>query len=189
MTWRYSDAGSEEAVGLQVIQHSIDGIRPHDYVLFRFRIRNTSPSSLRLYAGVFTDWDVQPDPFDDRGSTTLNGTLMYQVSQANGIHIGTVLFGEAPVTGNYFWDAEQEPPPPSIGQQIRALRGDLARTSAGPDDLRYIQGAGPITLSHGEAQDVWLAVVAGLSRSQLIANANAARAHVQAAEYGNQRCR
>jgi hypothetical protein len=177
VTWRYSDAGSVEAVGLQVIQRSIDGKRPHDYVLFRFRIRNTSPSTLKLYAGVFTDWDVQPDPFDDVGATALNGKLMYQVSQADGIHMGTLLLGEAPVTGNYFWDSEQDPPP-SIGQQIRALRGDLTRSSAGPKDLRYIQGAGPITLSHGEAQDVWLAVVAGQSRSQLIANANAARDHV-----------
>ncbi|HEX6435136.1 MAG TPA: hypothetical protein VFZ87_12885, partial [Gemmatimonadales bacterium] len=51
-------------------------------------------------------------------------------------------------------------------------------TTAGPSDLRYIQGAGPIVLDRREAQDVWLGVVAGESRSQLIANANAARDHV-----------
>ena len=101
---------------------------------------------------------------------------MYQVSQANGIHIGTVLLGAAPVTE--LLECRAGRLSSSIGQQIRALRGDLTRTSAGPNGLRYIQGAGPITLSHGEAQDVWLAVVAGLSRSQLIANANAARDHV-----------
>lgn len=176
VTWRYSDAGSAEPVGLEVIQHSLDGIRPHDYVLFRFRIRNTSPSTVRFFAGFFGDWDVQPDVFDDVGATALNGRLMYQVSQTGSrTHLGTLLLGEAPVTGNYFFNFEQAP---SIADQIRALRGGLRATTAGPSDLRYIQGAGPIVLDRREAQDVWLAVVAGESRSQLLANANAARDHV-----------
>jgi hypothetical protein len=58
VTWRYSDAGSGDAVGLQVVQHSIDGIRPHDYVLFRFQLRNVSPAALTFYAGNFGDLDV-----------------------------------------------------------------------------------------------------------------------------------
>jgi hypothetical protein len=176
VTWRYSDAGSGDAVGLEVIQHSLDGIRPHDYVLFRFRIRNTSPSTLRFYAGFFGDWDLQPNPFDDLGATALSGRLMYQVSETGSrIHVGTLLLGEAPVTGNWFFNNEQFP---SITDQIRALRGGLRATTAGPSDLRYIHGAGPIILDRGEAQDVWLGVVAGESRSQLVANANAARDHV-----------
>jgi hypothetical protein len=177
VTWRYSDAGSSDAVGLQVIQHSIDGIRPHDYVLFRFRIRNISPSALRFYAGYFGDMDVDFDNADDLGATALEGRLMYQVSAAeSGIHVGTLLLGEAPVTGNYFFGPEQDPV--SVHDQIRALRGDLQRKTAGPTDLRYIHGVGPITLNRQQAQDVWLAVVAGESRRQLLDNAAAARAHV-----------
>jgi hypothetical protein len=176
VTWRYSDAGSIEGVGLEIIQHSVDGLRPHDYVLFRFRIRNTGPSTVRFFAGFFGDWDVQPDAFDDLGATALNGRLMYQVSESGSrIHLGTLLLGEAPVTGNYFFNFEQGL---SVVDQIRALRGGLRATTAGPSDLRYIQGAGPISLDPREAQDVWLAVVAGESRSQLIANANAARDHM-----------
>ena len=176
VTWRYSDAGSVEGVGLEVTQHSLDGLRPHDYVLFRFRIRNTGPSRVRFFAGFFGDWDVQPDAFDDRGATALNGRLMYQVSDAGSpVHIGTLILGEAPVTGNYFFTFEQAL---SVTDQIRALRGGLRATTAGPSDLRYIQGAGPITLDPREAQDVWLAVVAGESRSQLVASARAARDHV-----------
>jgi len=65
-----------------------------------------------------------------------------------------------------------------VHDQIRALRGDLRRRTAGLTDLRYIHGVGPITLNRHEAQDVWLAVVAGESRRQLLDNAAAARAHV-----------
>jgi hypothetical protein len=177
VTWRYSDAGSSDAVGLEVIQHSIDGIRPHDYVLFRFRIRNISPSALRFYAGYFGDMDVEFDNADDLGATALEGRLMYQVSAAeSGIHVGTLLLGQAPVTGNYFFGPEQDPV--SVHDQIRALRGDIRRRTAGPTDLRYIHGVGPITLDRHEAQDVWLAVVAGESRKELLDNAAAARAHV-----------
>ena len=177
VTWRYSDAGSENAVGLEVIQHSLDGIRPHDYVLFRFRIRNTNLSDLRFFAGFFGDLDVEFDVSDDRGATALSGRLMYQVSEFEaGTHVGTLLLGDAPVTGNYFFGPEEGTL--SVLDQMRALRGNIRRATAGPDDLRYVHGAGPFTLDRGEAADLWLAVVAGETRTQLLANAAAARAHV-----------
>jgi hypothetical protein len=177
VTWRYSDAGSGDAAGLEVVQHSIDGIRPHDYVLFRFQLRNTGPETLRFYAGFFGDLDVEFDPFDDRGATALDGRLMYQVSEAEtGTLVGTELLGDVPVTGNYFFGPEQDPL--SVPDQIRALRGQIQRRTAGPTDLRYLHGVGPITLGHQQARDFWLAVVAGETRAQLLANAAAAREHV-----------
>jgi hypothetical protein len=177
VTWRYSDAGSENAAGLEVIQHSVDGTRPNDYVLFRFRIRNSSQSDLRFFAGFFGDLDMEFDVFDDRGATALNRRLMYQVSENEaGNHVGTLLLGDAPVTGNYFFGPGEDALP--VLDQIRALRGNIRRATAGPDDLRYIHGAGPFTLDRGEAADLWLAVVAGETRNQLLANAAAASEHV-----------
>lgn len=177
VTWRYSDAGSGDAAGLEVVQHSIDGLRPHDYVLFRFQLRNVGPSTLTFYAGFFGDLDVEFDAADDRGATALDGRLMYQVSEAEtGIHVGTELLGDVPVTGNYFYGPEQDPL--SVPDQIRALRGQIRRRTAGPTDLRYLHGVGPITLERRQARDFWLAVVAGESRAQLLDNAAAARDHV-----------
>jgi hypothetical protein len=177
VTWRYSDAGSENAAGLEVIQQSLDAQPPHDYVLFRFRIRNTNPSDLRFFAGFFGDLDVEFDVLDDRGATALNGRLMYQVSENEaGIHVGTLLLGDAPVTGNYFFTFDEDPLP--VLDQIRALRGNIRRATAGPTDQRHIHGAGPYTLDGGGAADLWLAVVAGETRNQLLANADAAREHV-----------
>jgi hypothetical protein len=178
VTWRYSDAGSENAAGLEVIQQSLDAQPPHDYVLFRFRIRNTGPSDVRFFAGFFGDLDVGFDVFDDRGASARNGRLMYQVSEVEGGSlVGTMLLGDAPVTGNYFFTFDEDPLP--VLDQIRALRGNIRRATAAPTDQRYIHGAGPYTLDRGEAGDLWLAVVAGETRSQLLANADAAGEHVR----------
>jgi hypothetical protein len=174
VTWRYSDAGSENAAGLEVTQQSVDGLLPNDYVLFRFRIRNGGPSDLRFFAGFFGDLDVGFDVFDDRGATAMNGRLMYQRNENEGGNlVGTLLLGDAPVTGNYFFTFDEDPLP--VLDQVRALRGNIRRERAGPIDLRHIHGSGPFTLDRGETADLWLAVVAGETRNQLLANAAAAR--------------
>jgi hypothetical protein len=175
VTWRYSDATSFEGAGLEVTQTSVDGRPPNDYVLFRFTIRNTSRFTRTFHAGFFGDWDMDVDGLDDLGFTDLNGKLMYQVSQGEtGFHVGTMLLG-VPVSGNFFFTA---PEFLSQFQQVDALSGGLRRESAGPADLRYIQGAGPITLKRGQQRDVWIAVVAGEDKNQLLANAAAAQADV-----------
>jgi hypothetical protein len=175
VTWRYSDATSDERAGLEVTQTSVDGKRPHDYVLFQFTIRNTSRFTRTFHAGFFGDWDVDADAFDDVGATELDGKLMHVVSQGEtGVHVGTLLLG-APVSGNFFFTAGAIP---STFDQVQALSGGLREESGGPGDLRYIQGAGPITLKRSQKRDVWIVVVAGEDRNQLLANAAAAEADV-----------
>jgi hypothetical protein len=177
VTWRYSDAGSAERIGLRVTQRSIDGSRGHDYVLFRFVFRNTSRSTLRFHAGFVGDWDVDFDAGDDRGFTALDGRLMHQTSSAeSGIHVGTMLLGEVPVSGNHYFFLSEGLL--SLRDQVRALNGGLRRTTAGPGDLGNIHGMGPIRLQPQETQDIWIAVVAGENRAQLLANARAAQADV-----------
>jgi hypothetical protein len=139
--------------------------------------RNTSQSTLRFFAGFGGDLDIDFDSGDDRGFTALNGRLMYQVSDAeSGIHVGTMLLGEVPVSGNYFFSGFEEFP--SVADQVRALRGRIRRTTADPGDLRHIHGAGPIRLEPQETRDIWIAIVAGENRAQLLDNAAAARADV-----------
>jgi hypothetical protein len=169
VTWSYSGEA------LEVTQTSVDGRRPYDYVLFRFSIRNTSRGTRTFHAGFFGDWDIDADALEDLGFTDLGGKLMYLVSQAEtGFHVGTMLLGP-PISGNYFFSGAEFP---SSFDQVQALSGGLRRETAGPADLRYIQGAGPFTLRRGQQRDVWIAVVAGEDKSQLLANAAAAQADV-----------
>ena len=179
VTWRYSDAGSPEGVGLGIVQRSFDGRSPNDYVLFRLDIKNGGRSTVTFYAGVFMDWDVEEDATDDAGSTELGGTLMVVRSTTElGFHMGTLLLG-APVSGNVFYNfSGAVPVPSSPADQYQALSGGMQQPSIEAGDAHYLHGVGPITLARGEKKTIWLAIVAGEDHDQLLANAAAAQADV-----------
>src|SRR2546426_2061925 len=149
VTWRYSDARSPEGVGLRVVQQSFDGRPPADYVLFDFTITNAGPATTTFHAGFFGDWDIGVNDNDDVGFTEMGGRLMYQTdSDLRGPYLGTLIVGDAPITGNYFFTKAAWP---SLTEQVDALAGRLSRpTSDAPGDYRNIQGAGPITLGHDQ---------------------------------------
>jgi N-acetylneuraminic acid mutarotase len=172
VTWSYSDAASDRPLGLRIVQRSYAGAVGHDYVLYRFSITSTAPAPVTFHAGFFGDWDVDQDFADDVGATELDGRLMYLSNAVGtGSYLGTVLLGNAPVAGNYFF----APAILSLEDQVAALNGALRREQA-PDaaDYRYIHSAGPITLAPGETADLWIAIVAGASHAELLANAQAA---------------
>jgi len=172
--WQYSDAPSPEGVGLRIRQLSFDGVPPNDYVLFQFSIQNQRSSAVTFNAGFWADWDVDIDAGDDVGFTEMNGKLMYQTSSDPddaGTYIGTLLRGDAPISGNFFFPGQVSP---STAEQVQALSGGLRQETASPSDLRYIHAIGPITLARGRKADLWVAIVAGENHDQLVANALAA---------------
>lgn len=177
--WRYSDATSPEGVGLRVTQQSYDGQLPNDYVLFRFSIQNGGTETVTFYAGAFMDWDVEDDAADDLGFTDMDGRLMAVASAGElGMHVGTLLVG-APVSGNVFYNfSGQNPIPASTTDQFQALSGGMQNPSIGPGDAHNIHGVGPITLKRGHQLPIWLAIVVGENRDQLLANARAAQADI-----------
>ncbi|UCF21536.1 MAG: hypothetical protein JSU87_09180, partial [Gemmatimonadota bacterium] len=105
VTWSYSDAPSPEGVGLSVVQRSLDGKPPYDYVMFDYTFENTGPSTITFYAGFFGDWDVGPNAANDIGFTALDGQLMYQTNVGEiGAHVGTLLNSDYPISGNFFFN-------------------------------------------------------------------------------------
>lgn len=176
VTWRYSDARSREGLGLRVVQQSFDGQPPADYVLFRFTITSGGPSKVSFHAGFFADWDIAVDANDDIGFTDMNGRLMYQT---NGIgrdskdpYIGTLIVSDASISGNFFFRKETIL---SLTEQVDALAGRVVQPRSDvAGDNRYIHGAGPFTLGQEESAELWVAVVAGETRDQLLANTAAA---------------
>lgn len=180
VTWRYSDARSPDGIGLRVMQQSFDGRPPAEYVLFRFSITNGGRSRISFHAGFFGDWDVGDNAEDDIGFTEMGGRLMYQTngseSQPKDPYIGTLVAGDAPVSGNFFFRKESLL---SLADQVSALSGRLVQPRSDlAGDNRYIHGAGPFTLDHGESTDLWVALVAGETREQLLASADAAAADI-----------
>jgi len=179
VTWRYSDAGSPDAVGLEVVQRSYDGAAGYAYVLFRFTFTNASREPLTFYPGVFMDWDVGNadfDAFDDGGFTERGGRLMYLTDGPGGpgTFDGTLVLG-APVAGNaVLTDFGQTPE-----ELLRLVTGDVTVPSAeDPADHRYLHTVGPISLAPHQKATIWVAVASGRSREEFLASVDAAAADV-----------
>jgi len=175
VTWHYSDAPSVEGVGLKVVQKSYDGVPPADYVLFRFTFTNSRATTATFFAGMFADWDIDDDAFDDVGATDLGGRLMYMSNAGGGTAAGSLILSTAPVSGTtFFTDFGQ-----SMATFVAALAGDFSVPFVGtPGDHRALHAVGPITLRRDKSAEVWIAIVAGEDPSQLLANAAAATADV-----------
>jgi hypothetical protein len=185
VTWRYSDASSPDAVGLEVVQRSYDGVPGAAYVLFEFVFTNASTSALTFYPGILMDWDVGNtdfDAFDDVGFTDRSGRLMYMTDAPGGpgTFDGTLVFG-APVAGNAVLA--------SFGQTgtelVQLMTGDITIPSVTePGDLRYMHTVGPISLRPHKRGGIWVAVVSGRDRTEFFANVDAASADVARRQVG-----
>jgi hypothetical protein len=177
VTWHYTDAPSVEGVGLKVVQKSYDGVPPGDYVLFRFTFTNSRAATVTFFAGMFADWDIDDDPFDDVGATDLGGRLMYMSNASGGTAAGSLILSTVPVSGNTFFTTFGQ----SMATYDSALAGILSRPFvATPGDHRAVHAVGPITLQRDKSAEIWIAIVAGEDPSQLLANAAAAAADVAA---------
>ncbi|HEU5303195.1 MAG TPA: hypothetical protein VFU40_01005, partial [Gemmatimonadales bacterium] len=121
------------------------------------------------------------DEADDIGFTDMGGTLMVQTnSDLQGPFLGTLLIGDAPISGNFFFRKERGAAP-SLSEQLAALAGRLVQpASDAAGDNRYIHGAGPFALGHDQSAELWIAIVAGESRERLRASAVAAAVDIAA---------
>lgn len=181
--WRYSDAPSPNRVGLKVAQQSYDGVPPNNYVLFHLTFTNSRLTTLRFYAGMFADWDVDQQPGDNIGGSAQGGRIMYETDATpGGNYVGTLLLGNYPVSGNAFFTG-----PVNVSQaaEVSALDGETrSPTASTPGDQRYYHALGPITLKGGGSGDFWIALVAGQTREQFFASASAASADVASRRSG-----
>jgi hypothetical protein len=179
VTWRYSDAPSADAAGLEVVQRSYDGIPGAAYVLLRFTFTNASTAPLTFYPGVFMDWDVGNadfDAFDDVGYTDRGGRLMYMTDGPGGpgTFDGTLVFG-APVAGNAVLTEFGQ----SSAELLQLATGELTiPRSDEPTDHRYLHTVGPVTLAPHRRAGIWVAVVSGRDAGEFFANVDAATADV-----------
>lgn len=173
ITWRYTDAGSAEAVGFRVTQRSYDAPAGRDYTLFRFTIENRSHRSQTVGLGILTDWDVA-GAFGDAGFVAQGGRLMYQADEVEpSLHAGTLMQGEAPPNQGFFFLSQTGVFLPLV-DQVAVLKGSLSAPAPGSGDLRYIQSVGPVTLKPGKKTDLWVATVLGEDLAAFGINAQAA---------------
>jgi hypothetical protein len=176
ITWTYSDAGSQRPQGLHVVQRSFEGEQGLDYVLYAFRIRNEGKSAITFTPGLFLDFDVSPDISINTGYTELGGQLMV-TTDADGTsrHLGSLIVNSPPRGRNYFFT-----PTISESEAVAGLNGKASNRSIEFSDVSTLHGGKTVTLKKRQSTDFWVAIVAGESRAQVIANAQAAIADATA---------
>jgi hypothetical protein len=176
-----TDAGSPDAVGLNVRQRSYDrSDQGGDFVWFQYRIDNTSKADRTLYAGFWGDWDIGDDPFNDVGQTAMGGQLMYfHNDDGTGPFVGSLLVGPAPVAGNFVYvDAQNPSGLTTLARQFELASGAVTSPSTlVTGDQRAYHTLGPITIAKKAKATIWIAIVAGETEAELLANAAAALAH------------
>ena len=186
----FSDSGAASAnrIGLQVALHSYEFTSPADsnYMILRLDIKNISGASFaNFYAGLFLDWDIQPDY--SRNMTTFDPTYdlgyAWNTSVSNSVYCGVrALDGTASYRG-----------------LINNLDIDLSRsgkwswisggvvTVDSVEDIHFAMSSGPYTIQNGGIQTVGFALLGGTNLTNLEASSNAAAAQWDYIKNGNGR--
>jgi hypothetical protein len=175
ITWTYTDAASQRPQGLHIVQRSFEGTQGGDYVLYAFRISNQGKSDLTFTPGLFLDFDVSPDFSTNNGYTELGGQLMVTTAGNEARHLGSVIINNPSGGRNYFFQ-----PAISEGEAVAGLNGGLRNSAIEFSDVSTLHGGRTVTLKRKRSTDFWVAIVAGESRAQIIANARAAIADATA---------
>ncbi len=172
ITWIYSDAGSLRPRGIKVLQRSFDGANG-DYVLYSFRITNTGTLPVTFAPGLFLDFDVGAEFGSNTGYTELGGQLMITTTADEvGRHLGSVIIGAPRGGRSYFVNSNFNIPE---SEAFAGIRGEISNPSiTEPSDVRAFQGGATVRLTRGKSTEFWVAVVAGDTRAQAVANARAA---------------
>jgi hypothetical protein len=174
----YTDAGAPvtNKIGLQVNQYSYAYTTPgdSDYIIIRYDIQNTTAGSLsNVYAGIFTDWDMQPNINNNRAIfepgrsmgycyDTTQTTPIYcavrALDSATGYRGLEVTSADIQRSSKYSWI--------SSGVITPLIEGDI----------HMVLASGPYTISPGQKQITAFALVAGSDLGLLRNHADAAKA-------------
>jgi hypothetical protein len=88
------------------------------------------------------------------------------------LHFGSMILGSSPAASSYFFNADLLIPESEV---VAALRGEITSPAMpDPTDVRQLQGGASVTLKRGKSTEFWIAIVAGESRAEILANAAAA---------------
>jgi hypothetical protein len=179
---KFADTYAPNPMNVEVVQRSTayrDSAH-NEFVIVELTLRNMGikPSNDigELYVGMYMDWDVQPFYGTARNYASVDTVLDvgYMWSEVSDIHCGVHVLTDSGLAsfdlinnqdGSYQFTREEYWH--SLSGGIQNLSGDL-------QDWSYVISTGPFDLPAGESITVALAVLAGESLPDLLANLGAA---------------
>lgn len=181
----FTDGASSPTLPVQVHHSSYAWTAaPNDkFVIVKYVIKNTGASTLNgLYAGIFTDWDIDAATYGsnkaDVDNTNRMGYCYY--TGANGIYGGVKLLSSGPFVhyaidntnggsgGVNMYDGYDNTEKYTTMSTNRAQAGTA---TSGGNDVANVVSSGPFTLTAGDSVVVGFALIAGDDLADIQASA------------------
>ncbi len=181
-------------VQIQQTTYSSDDPDKDDFIVFKYRIVNTSDVPLKdFYFGLFFDWDldgenyitnkVEYDPARGLG-------YVYDTGSGPSTYAGVSLLSDQTVNFRAIFNDESALGNPSWGiydgftdeEKFEAISGGTEITSAGPEDISMTISAGPVLIDPHSAHVITFAMLAADDLAALKVHADSAKAFWQSLE-------
>ena len=169
----YDDSAAPNPIGLRITQRSYTSSDdPNDtFAIMEFEIENTSGSDVTgLHAGIFADWDIGGNAFDQNLAGYDEGTRLlfnFDDTGATGNYFGVASLGNVNVSGiNYDALGGSE-----TDFEIWQFLTTIVPEPVLGEDRRSTLGVGPLDITDGESVTVRFAFVGGANESDIIRNA------------------
>jgi len=175
--------GNKIGITTKLESFSFADIPNNNYLILKYNFTNNTASTIsNFYAGLFFDWDL----IDGSGAGDVTAyDSLNNLSYTNNTTSGpeTWVTTAAITSGNYsFWAILNDGTGGSFSiydgftdsEKWQTLSNGIGRPTAGPGDISYVVGSGPLTITAGETIDVGFVIGAGLNLTELqtiVANA------------------
>ena len=188
----FTDAnGGASTIGLDIKESTYEWNDPDndDYVIFRYKIKNTSGSAINnFYMGMFDDWDIGVNGASNKADydpVTKMG-YVWRSDNTPTTYVGMVLLSG---TNNTWWaidnDSTVAGTPWGIyasfndARKFQSISSGIGRTQAGiagaGGDISAVYGSGPYNLAPNQEIIIGYALVAADNLVDLKTNANNAK--------------
>jgi serine protease len=185
----FDDSGNLSRLNLSVrhIQTAFAAAPDDKYIIAEYEIRNTGISLLNgVYAGMLTDWDVDPLGRDVTRFDAVNRLGLTHAKSGNGIYAGVKLlnaeYGPSyyPMSDQILGDPSQNGGGLTIREKFETLSSGVKVASLGetsPDglDVMFVSGYGPLSIPANGSVKIAFAYLAGDNLTDLQLNAQAAQ--------------
>ena len=162
--------------GVEILQKSYSNTGDN-FTFLRYGYVNKSGSDLNdFYAGLFLDWDIGTDAFNNSGGVSKAENLVYEFEVGSDT---TYYYGAVALDGLAGWEVSGRFPTDFRTESFPLISSPDPNPLDPPDDFRMWEGAGPYDIANGDTQWVTFALVAGDDLDSIRANAAAASAKAQ----------
>ena len=184
------DPNAENRIGLYIIQDSFSfsNADDGDYVILRYKIANSSSSDIEsMFAGLWIDWDLGPDPAQNSMDFDENRNMGYARSDRESDPVAAILALDQTYSSviSYAANAGSELDSDVFTNLLTreakwdVLSGARQRRYLSNADIIQIASVGPIRIAAGETVTIPFALVAGDNVEDLQINADRAAAKYQ----------